>query len=93
MVDLSGYDGAVNFDVLASQGVALVAAKCTEFGPGGQRFVDPDYLRNRKGAYSIGARFMPYALGTRPYRPPNRGSFSRPTPASPRGICTASILR
>lgn len=60
MVDLSNHTGAVTANDL--KGTALIAAKCTELGPG-ITFVDGRYAGFRAMAKQIGARFMAYHYG------------------------------
>lgn len=57
MVDLSNHTGPVT--VADLRGTALIAAKCTEYGPG-ITFADPDYGKWRAIAKTIGAAFMAY---------------------------------
>lgn len=57
MVDLSNHAGDVTASDLA--GTALVAAKCTEYGPG-FTYADPDYAKFRSLAKAVGARFLAY---------------------------------
>lgn len=63
MADVSNNNGVVNWAALKAQGITIIAAKATEWHPAAnQLFVDPYYERNRRGAASIGARFMAYAF-------------------------------
>lgn len=60
MVDISNHTSPLTANDL--KGTALIAAKCTELGPG-VTYVDPTYAGFRALAKQVGARFMAYHYG------------------------------
>jgi lysozyme len=56
-VDVSGWDGTVDWNAVAESGIEFAFAKATE----GVHFKDPTWAQNRAGMLALGERFMPGA--------------------------------
>jgi lysozyme len=55
-IDVSHWQGAIDWKAVAGSGILGAIAKCTD----GQRRLDPNYLKNRLGALANGLAFCPY---------------------------------
>lgn len=56
-VDVSGWDGTVDWNAVADSGIEFAFAKATE----GVHFKDPTWTQNRAGMLALGERFVPGA--------------------------------
>lgn len=59
-IDVSHWDGSINWKAVARSGIRFAIAKATD----GQTFNDPTYLTNKKGAARWGIRFTGYHRAT-----------------------------
>ncbi|MDG4825011.1 GH25 family lysozyme [Asanoa sp. WMMD1127] len=71
-IDVSHYQGAINWEAVADSGVDFAYAKATE----GTGFTDPTYVTNRSGARANGIYFGAYHFG-RPDQGDPRGQANR----------------
>jgi lysozyme len=56
IIDVSHYNGTIDWPAVAAAGIALVFVKATQ----GTGFVDPTFARNRDGAAQAGLLVVPY---------------------------------
>jgi lysozyme len=56
VIDVSHHNGAIDWPAVADAGIALAFIKATQ----GNRFVDPAFERNRRGAADSGLLVVPY---------------------------------